>query len=210
MDEHSFISVAIIEDDKIIRENLSILLNNSEDISCKDVYNSCESGIPIILEHKPELVLMDIELPGISGIEGIKKIKKANRDIDVIALTVHDEEKTVFDALCAGASGYLTKNANSEEILDAIRVVHRGGSPMSPQIARMVIESFHKNANSPLTKRETEVLQLLAKGKSYSNIAKHLFIELETVRTHIKHIYFKLEVHTRNDAVDKAEKNRLI
>ena len=146
----------------------------------------------------------------IDGIEGIQKIKKTNPEIHIIVITVHEDSEMVFEALCAGASGYITKNANHSRLLDAIDEVQSGGAPMSTQIARMVVSSFQKNQNSPLTARETEVLELIAKGKSYSVIADELFVHKETVKSHIKNIYFKLHVNCKADALEIARKNKLI
>ena len=144
------------------------------------------------------------------GIEGIRRIKKIRTDIEIIVVTVHDDDIKVFDALCAGASGYLTKNISPQNLLNAIDEVSTGGAPMSTNIARMVIKSFQKSAESPLSSRETEVLQLLGRGKSYTMIADDLFIDKETVRSHIKNIYRKLEVSSKAEAIEKANRERFI
>jgi len=128
----------------------------------------------------------------------------------ILMLTVYDNEELVFKALSNGASGYLTKNSNTEKIIDAIQEVMDGGAPMSMNIAKIVIRSFHKNTNSPLTKRETEILEQIAEGKSRSKIAKDLFVDLETVKSHIKNIYSKLNVHSREDAIKQAKDNKYI
>ena len=159
---------------------------------------------------EPDIVLMDIGLPGISGVEGIKRIKRARPKIDILTVTVHDEDEIVFNSLCAGASGYLTKNITPQRLIEAIKEVKQGGAPMSTNIARLVIRSFQKSTVSPLTPRETEVLQHLAKGKSYTMIADKLYINKETVRTHIKNIYKKLNVNSKAAAIEKATKDRLI
>jgi len=153
---------------------------------------------------------MDIGLPGMSGIEGIRKIKENLPSIDILMLTVHEDSKMVFDALCAGACGYLIKNTQPVKLLEAIKEVHEGGAPMSTQIARLVVTSFKINPHSNLTNRETEVLTQLCKGKSYRMIAEALFISEETVRRHIKNIYKKLEVGSKSDAVAKALKEKLV
>jgi DNA-binding NarL/FixJ family response regulator len=153
---------------------------------------------------------MDLELPGMHGIQGISKIKKLSPEIDIIVITIHENSELVFEALCAGANGYITKNTNYSRLLDAIKEVEAGGAPMSSNIARMVVESFRKNQNSPLSVRETEVLELLAKGKSYSIIADELFIHKETVKTHLKNIYYKLQVKSKAEAIEKALKYKLI
>jgi len=202
--------IVIIEDDQLIRESFASLLNESDSLECVKTFESCEDALKEIEELNADLILMDIQLPGMSGIEGIKKIKKKIPEIDIIAVTVHEDPQYVFDALCAGASGYLTKNISPEHLIKAIFEVINGGAPMSTYIARMVINSFHKNSSSPLSPRETEVLQLLAKGKSYTMIADQLFINKETVRSHIKNIYIKLEVNSKAAALDKATREKLI
>lgn len=204
------IKVGMIEDDNLIREGFSLLINASDDYECIVSYGSCEEALKDIENHTPDVMLVDIELPGMSGIEGIEKIRRLFPRLNVIVITVHEDDDLIFDALCAGATGYLTKNTPPEKLLDAIRDAYNGGAPMSTQIARKVVNSFRKNLNSPLTSRETEVLELLSKGKSYSTIADELFVNKETIRTHIKNIYLKLEVHSKAEAIEKAIKNKLI
>ena len=145
-----------------------------------------------------------------NGISGIYEIKKRMPGIEVIVNSIYEDSELVFQALCAGASGYITKNSNHNELLDAIEEVMSGGAPMSSRIAKMVVESFQKNPNSPLSPRETEVLELLSKGKSYSLIAKDLFITKETAKSHIKNIYSKLQVNSKSEAIAKAMQEKLI
>lgn len=202
--------IIIVEDDELIRESYCSFINESGRYDCIEVFGKCEDAIKYLKTSTPDVILMDIGLPGMSGIEGIKRIKKILPDVNIIAVSVHDENQTVFEALCAGASGYLTKNTTAEKLLDAIDETISGGAPMSTSIARMVINSFHKANTSPLSRRETEVLQLLAAGKSYTMIADQLFINKETVRTHIKNIYIKLEVNSKAQAIEKATKEKLI
>jgi DNA-binding NarL/FixJ family response regulator len=202
--------VILVEDDQLIRESFASLLNESGELECVKAFGSCEEMLKEVAELEPDVVLMDIELPGMSGIEGIKKIKKILPSTDIIAVTVHEDPSYVFDALCAGASGYLTKNITPRQLINAIAEAVKGGAPMSTSIARMVINSFHKSSTSPLSPRETEVLQLLAKGKSYTMIAGQLFIDKETVRSHIKNIYIKLEVNSKAAALDKATREKFI
>jgi DNA-binding NarL/FixJ family response regulator len=204
------IKIIIVEDDQIIRECFESLLNESPSLECVKTFGNCEDAIAELDNLNVDLILMDIQLPGMSGIEGIKKIKKRIPSIDIIAVTVHEDPRYVFDALCAGASGYLTKNISPENLINAVFEVINGGAPMSTYIARMVINSFHKNSSSPLSPRETEVLQLLSKGKSYTMIADQLFINKETVRSHIKNIYIKLEVNSKAAALDKAAREKYI
>lgn len=206
----SKIKVIIVEDDDIIRKGFVELLNMDNRFDCVANYNNCESAIKNLQNDKPDVILMDIGLPGMSGIDGIRKIKRRNPTIDVIVVTIHEEDSKVFQALCAGASGYLTKNISPQKLVESIEEVYKGGAPMSTNIARHVIQSFSLNKNSPLSDRETEILQLLAKGKSYSMIADDLYINKETVRTHIKNIYQKLNVHSKAGAIDKASRERYI
>lgn len=204
------IYIVIVEDDEIIRDSFVELLNSSEKFKCTGNYDNCEEAIKNLEKDAPDVVLMDIELPGMNGIEGITRIKKIKEDIDIITVSVHDDDERVFKSLCAGASGYLTKNITPEKLMDSIEEACRGGAPMSTNIARMVVHSFQRNIESPLSPRETEVLQLLAKGKSYTMIADELFIDKETVRSHIKNIYIKLEVNSKSQAIEKATRERLI
>lgn len=187
--------VVVVEDDKLIRESFANLIDESDKYICTGKYDTCEEALKNLAKDSPHIILMDIGLPGISGIEGIRRIKRARSQIDILVVTVHEDDTKVFEALCAGASGYLTKNVTPQKLLDALDEIQKGGAPMSTNLARMVVRSFQRNNNSPLSTRETEVLQLLAKGKSYSMIADELFIDKETVRTHIKNIYRKLEVN---------------
>jgi DNA-binding NarL/FixJ family response regulator len=204
------IRVGIIEDDQLIREGFNQLINSEEKCECVASYGSCEAALKDIENHLFDVFLVDIELPGISGIEGIPKIKGILPNVNIIVITVHENDDLVFQALCGGATGYLTKNISPTKLIDSIIEANTGGAPMSTRIARMVVGSFQKNLNSPLTKRETQVLELLSKGKSYSTIADELFVDKETIRTHIKNIYLKLEVHSKADAIEKALKNKLI
>ena len=153
---------------------------------------------------------MDIELPGMSGIDAIPKIKAILPDTHVVVVTVYENDDLVFKALCEGASGYLTKNTPSAKLIESLKELDSGGAPMSTNIARMVVSSFHKNRQTPLTARELEVLELLSSGKSYSTIATQLFIDKETVKSHIKNIYLKLEVHSKAEAIEKARKSKYI
>jgi DNA-binding NarL/FixJ family response regulator len=202
--------VVIVEDDEIIRESFVSLINGSDKFLCIADYDTCEAAIKNLANDSPRIILMDIGLPGISGIEGIRRIKKVYSQVDIIVVTVHDDDEKVFDALCAGATGYLTKNIEPDRLLDSLDEVLKGGAPMTTSIAKRVIRSFQKSTDSPLTSRETEVLQKLSRGKSYTMIADDLNINKETVRTHIKNIYQKLNVNSKAEAIEKASKDRLI
>lgn len=204
------ISVAIVEDHQEIRDNLALLIDATEGYECLSTYGDCESAIEGIEEILPDVILMDIGLPGMSGIEGIKKIKQKHPEIDIIVLSIHENDENVFESLCSGATGYLTKETPPDKIIEAIKEVYEGGSPMSTQIARMVVGSFKIQPSPSLTQRETEVLSHLCDGESYKMIADSLFISQETVRRHIKSVYKKLEVHSKSEAVAKAIKDRLV
>lgn len=149
-------------------------------------------------------------MPGTNGVDAIPKLKKLLPQCYVLILTVYESEKLIFNALANGASGYLTKNTPSAKIIESIKEVRDGGGPMSINIAKLVIRSFQKNQESPLSRRETQILELIGDGKSRSQIAKELFIDLETVRSHIKNIYVKLDVNSRADAIKMAKQNKLI
>jgi DNA-binding NarL/FixJ family response regulator len=206
----ALIRVVIVEDDEIIRSGLTALIDGREGFSVAGAYGAAEHAIASISPPIPDIVLMDIELPGISGIEGIRRLRKKYPAMEALVLTVHDDDDLVFEALCSGAVGYLTKNTPPERILEALRETRSGGAPMSTSIARRVVRSFQKSQDSPLTRRETEILGLVARGKSFSTIATQLFIDRETVRTHLKNVYRKLEVHSKADAIERALKERLI
>jgi len=204
------IKIWIIEDNAVTREGFERLINSMDEFHVTKSFSNCENAIKLVTKNPPDVIIMDIELPGMHGIEGIKRIKKIAPDANIIVMTVHEDIDLVFKALCAGACGYISKHTDYSKLLDAIKEVVSGGAPMSNRVARMVVESFQKNYNTPLTKRETEVLTLLARGKSYSMIADDLFIHKETVKSHIKNIYYKLEVNNKADAIDKALKDKLI
>jgi len=210
METKKQIRVAIIEDDETIRDGFTYLVNAAANYSVVNAYPSVEEALPHLVADKPDVILLDIELPGMKGTDAIPKIKTLLPKTFILMLTVYDNEEAVFTALTKGASGYLTKNSSSERIIDAIQEVVDGGAPMSMNVAKIVIKSFHKNQNSPLTKRETEILEQVANGKSRSKIAKEMFIDLETVKSHIKNIYLKLNVHSREDAIKEAKNNKYI
>jgi DNA-binding NarL/FixJ family response regulator len=210
METKTPIRVVMIEDDETIRNGFTYLINNSKNYRVINSYPNAELALANIVNDQAQVILLDIELPGIKGIEAIPKIKHLLPKTHILMLTVYDNENNVFNALTKGASGYLTKNDSSEKIMDAIQEVVDGGAPMSMNIAKIVIKSFHKNQNSPLTKRETEIIEQVANGKSRSKIAKEMFIDLETVKSHIKNIYVKLNVHSREDAIKEAKTNKYI
>ena len=208
--QRPMLHVAIVEDDPDIRESLALLINGTPGYNCTQTFGSAEKGIKGILKDPPDIVLMDIELPGITGIEGIKILKEKMPELDILVLTILSDHKIVFEALCAGACGYLMKDTPPAQLLEALQETKEGGAPMSTRIARMVVQSFQITPQTSLTQRETEVLTHLCKGKSYKMIADSLFISEETVRRHIKNIYRKLEVHSKSEAVAKAFKEKLV
>jgi DNA-binding NarL/FixJ family response regulator len=203
--------VLIIEDDPEIRHSFSVIVNSSQNFAVINTYNSCEAAIKHLAADKPEIILMDIGLPGgMNGIQGTKMIKEKSPDTEIVMVTVYEDSDLVFEALKSGASGYITKSANYQELLAALEEIIRGGAPMSSKIARLVIDNFHVNPNSPLTKRETEILSLIAEGKTYTQISEELFISKETSKTHIKNIYAKLQVKSKSEAIAKANMDKLI
>ncbi|MDB4923130.1 MAG: Two component transcriptional regulator, LuxR family [Mucilaginibacter sp.] len=204
------IQVTIIEDDDTIRNGYSFLIGNTEGYEVVSSYCSYESAALKIANDKPDVILLDIEMPGTNGIDAIPKLKKLLPHVYILILTVYESEKLIFEALANGAAGYLTKNTPSAKIIESIKEVKEGGGPMSINIAKMVIKSFQKNQASPLSKRETQILEQICNGKSRGQIAKELFIDLETVRSHIKNIYVKLDVNSRADAIKTARENKLI
>ena len=206
----NLVTVSLVEDDRDICSSLAKLINNTNRFTCVHQYHDCQSGVDGILKDPPNIVLMDIGLPDRSGIEGISEIRAKLPDLNIIVLTAHENDDYVFNALCAGASGYIVKEASTERILGAIDEVLSGGAPMSTQIARMVVQSFQRKTETTLSPREMEVLNELCMGKSYKMIADALFISEETVRRHLKSIYRKLHVSSKSEAVAKALKERLV
>ena len=210
MSDMENIRIVIIEDDETIRDGYNFLIGQAEGYHIINTYASFDDAAKKLAADAPDVILLDIEMPGTNGIDAIPKIKKLLPNAFVLILTVYESEKLIFDALSNGASGYLTKNTSAAKIIESIKEVTQGGGPMSVNIARVVINSFQKNQNSPLSKRETQILELICNGKSRSQIAKELFIDLETVRSHIKNIYIKLDVNSRSDAIKIARDNKLI
>jgi len=205
------IKVSIVEDNAQFRSTLGNVINRSEGFKCIGQYGSAEEALEEIPKNVPDVVLMDINLPGMNGVECVARLKKLCPDTQIVMLTVYEDTDNIFNALKAGATGYLLKRTTREELLEAIRDVYRGGSPMTTHIARKVVQSFQKmESSSPteaLTAREQEVLECLAKGFLYKEIADKLGISYETVRTHIRRIYEKLQVRSRTEAVAKFLKS---
>ncbi|WP_018628860.1 response regulator [Niabella aurantiaca] len=204
------INVCIIEDDEIIRKGYVSLLQADPDFFISGDYPSVEASLKHLEAACPDILLLDIQLPGMKGVDALPLIKKTLPQVRIIMLTVHENPEFIFTALKNGASGYLTKNTNFSKIKDHIKEVVNGGGAMSAGIALQVMQHFQKNLNTPLTKRETEILERVADGKSRSKIAAELFIDLETVKSHIKNIYHKLDVNSRDEAIKVAREGRYI
>ena len=202
------ISIAIIEDDKVTRENLKTIIQTTEGFECAGTFEDAETGREFLIANPVDIVLMDIHLPVMDGIECVRLLKPVHPEMQFIMCTIFRDDDSNFNALKAGATGYLLKNDDPGKIIDAIHEIHSGGSPMTPQIARRVMESFKSppvnDSIHLLTKRETEMLGFLAKGLRYKEIADKLCISTATVRTHIYNIYQKLHVQSRTDAINKV------
>ena len=203
------IHIAIVEDDNEIRQTMSLIIDGTAGFSCKHSFADGESAMASVCGLSVDVILMDIELPGKSGIDVTRYLKQKCPKIDFIMLTVQSDDDSIFESLCAGASGYLLKDTNPADLLEHIKEVVSGGSPMSSQVARRIINSFRIIEN-PLSKRETEVIKLLSKGMNYKDVAENLFLSPHTVKTHIKNIYSKLHVSNRAEAIFKAIKQKLI
>ncbi|HKI78054.1 MAG TPA: response regulator transcription factor [Ignavibacteriaceae bacterium] len=211
------IRVVVVEDNDAIREGLKMLIDGTEGYSCVAAFSECTAMLSKIKNAKPDVLLMDIGLPGMNGIEGIKRVRLILPDLAIMVLTVYEENDLVFDALCAGACGYLVKKTPPSKLLEAIKDAFEGGAPMSSHIARKVIDFFQKKKPAPvnksnyeLTPREKEILSGLVEGHNFKAIADSLFISIETVRFHFRNIYKKLHVHSQSEAVAKAIKEDLI
>jgi DNA-binding NarL/FixJ family response regulator len=201
-------SVVIVEDDRRLREQLMQILKTAPDITCLGTFASAEEALPKILQEHPDVVLMDIKLPGMSGIQCVAEIKKAAPAVQVLMVTVYEDSERIFRALKAGANGYLVKSSPPEQLLESIRDVYKGGAPMSSHIARKVVKHFNLIGISPtetenLSNREHEVLELLSQGFVYKEIGDKLDIGMETVRTYVKNICYKMHVRSRLEAVAK-------
>ena len=202
------VKVSIIEDDDWIRENLASQINQTPGFCCVSSFSTGEEALERIAKGIPDVVLMDINLPKMSGIECVRKLKQILPETQVLMLTVYEDSEKIFDSLLAGASGYLLKRTPQAEIMEAIADVHRGNSPMTGHIARKVVQYFNQRGHADteiqkLSKREKEVLDQLAQGIAYKEIADVLSLSIDTVRMHIKGIYAKLHVHSRGEAVAK-------
>jgi DNA-binding NarL/FixJ family response regulator len=205
--------ILIYDDNRDLRFGIRTLLSEVDRFFIVGDFDDCTRVSEQVKEMEPDIILMDIDMPVVSGIEAVKLIRKFNRKTCIIMLTVFDDNKHVLDAICAGASGYLLKKSIPEKLVNSIDEVLNGGAPMSPSVARLVLASMQQGKDADkyeLTAREKEVLTLLAKGNSFKMMATNLFISIDTVRSHIKKIYEKLQVHSQTEAVSKAFKEKLI
>lgn len=205
-------TILVFEDNDLLRESLSSLIALNPDFTLAAAYSNVMQAREQIQHHKPDAVLMDIDMPGRTGIDALKEIRSFNTSLPVIMLTVFDDNVHVLEAIKTGASGYLLKKHISSKLFEAITEVLEGGAPMSPSIARMVISNMQRPLENPyqLTSREREILTSLSTGNSYKMIAVQFAISIDTVRTHIKKIYEKLHVHSQTEAVSKAINEKLV
>lgn len=208
----------LVEDDALFRQALADLFADADDVHLAGVFGACEPALAAIeTEGAPDVVLLDLGLPGLSGTEGARRLKARSPATQLVILTIHEDDDAVFDALCAGASGYLLKSATADDILQAVRDVRAGGVPLTPPIARRMLSHFHRpdlpsrpDGDYGLTEREREILGLLADGLAQKTIADRLFLSPHTVDTHLRNLYAKLHVRTGIAAVSKALRERLI
>ena len=199
-------TVVIVEDNEVLLESFTQIIDQIRDFEVMGSFTNCEDALSSINNLQPDVVLMDIQLPGMNGIEGIKRLYFQWPAIKTLVISVHEESSYIFDALSAGAIGYLTKNSTPEELQNALDQVMAGGSPMSSTIARKVVSYFQTPKQEALSERENEVLQVLAKGKSYAAIANELNLSINTIKTHTRNIYEKLHVNSREEIIEKFQK----
>jgi DNA-binding NarL/FixJ family response regulator len=208
--------VIIIEDNELLRDSLKEAINNSSSIKCKNAFSSGEAALDFIEKEElvPDIILLDIGLPGINGIQLIPEIRKLTPSSKIVILTVHDDNENVFNAICAGASGYLLKDLSADNIVNSINEVMNGGAPMNSHIAKKVLNMFRdqnlKTDGYSLSDREKEILSFLVDGLSKKQIAEKIFLSHHTVDSHLRNIYAKLEVHSRSSAISKAIREKLL
>jgi len=213
--DEQLIKVAIVEDERDIRECLTFLVSGTPGFICTGSFRTMEEALDKIGHELPDVVLSDIGLPGMSGIEGIKLLKARYPNLLILMLTVYDDDERIFDAMCAGASGYLLKKTPPVRLLESLKEAVQGGAPMSPEVARRVIALFREirppeRADYQLTPHETRLLKLFVEGHNYKTAAVELGVSVNTVNFHVRSIYEKLQVHSRSEAVAKALLNRLV
>ena len=215
MAESGVITVAIVEDQQKIREGLRKLIDSTAGYRCLGSFPSMEDALARITLDPPDIALVDIGLPGISGIEGIRRLKVAKPSVAILMLTVYNDDKRIFDALCAGASGYLLKQTPPGRLIESLREVLDGGAPMSPEVARKVVALFREfrppdDARHGLTPHEVRLLKLLVEGYNYTTAAEEFGVSVNTVKFHMRSIYDKLQVHSKSQAVSKALRDRIV
>ncbi|MBM2841812.1 MAG: response regulator receiver [Bacteroidetes bacterium] len=208
-------TVWVVEDNEEFGLQLAGLLNISDSFTCEHVFTACEPAVELLRDDAlPDLILMDIGLPGMNGIEGVREIKAVAPSVEVVILTVFEDSEKVFQAISAGASGYLHKSATLETIVESLKSILAGGAPINPQIARRMLEMFAQfsapHANYHLSPREKEILRLLVDGLTKKEIADKLFLSFHTIDNHLRNMYGKLQVQSRSGAVAKALKERLL
>ena len=211
--EIPLIRVLIVEDNKYMREGWQTFIDHDKELVVLDSFVNCERLLVSKELKKADVIIMDIGLPGMTGIEGVKAIKALHPSIHVIMATIHDDNEHIFDAIKAGAVGYLLKGVSPSELIHAIKAAHAGGSPITPNIARKILEKMHAPIlpkEEQLSDRELQILNELASGKSYSAIGKDIFLSIDGVRHHIRNIYQKLQVNSRSEAVTKGIVKKLI
>jgi DNA-binding NarL/FixJ family response regulator len=209
------IKAAIVEDQREIREALAALVNGTPGYRCTGSFRSMEEALDRIRFDVPDVVFCDIGLPGMSGIEGIRILRERHPSLLLLMLTIYEDDERIFDALCAGASGYLLKRTPPARLLESLREAVTGGAPMSPEVANRVITLFREirppdRADYELTPHETRLLKLLVEGHNYTTAAAELGVSYNTIKFHMRHIYEKLQVHSKSEAVSKALQNRLV
>lgn len=210
------IKVAIFEDNKMLRDSLQQLIDNAEDMACTGAFSDANKLMRNMQLAEPDVVMMDINMPGLSGISAVSQIKEKFPKVQILMQTVFEDNDKIFAAICAGASGYMLKKTTPQKMIEAVRETYHGGAPMTSSVAVKVIQMFRlqgagqKNEFIDLSEREKEILALLVKGKSYKAIASECFISIDTVSTHVRHIYEKLHVHSKSEAVAKAINQKLI
>lgn len=209
------IKLMLYEDNPQLREGLTMLLNGSDGFEVVGAFKNCNNVEDEVTALEPDVILMDIDMPGTNGIEGLKRIRRVNNDVKVLMLTVFDDNKNVFEAVRSGANGYVLKKTPPARLIEYITEANSGGAPMTSSIATQVLKMFsemnaQQGADYHLSEREKQVLQLLVNGYSYKMIASEMFISIDTVRSHIKKIYEKLHVNSKSEAVAKAFKDKLV
>lgn len=215
MTENRIINAIIVEDQRDLREGLQTLINFTPGFKCSGAFRSMEEALARIKYDLPDVVLSDIGLPGMSGIEGIKILKENHPDLIILVLTVYDDNEKIFDALCAGACGYLLKHTDPSDLIKSVREAVSGGAPMSPEVATKVIKLFREvrppeRVDYDLTPHETRLLKLLVEGYNYVTASEELKISYNTIKFHVRNIYDKLQVHSKSEAVAIAMRDRLV